>query len=47
MSALFTALLESETKESLAIMVCELRDKVRELEARITVDDPDWYALPE
>ena len=28
MSALYTALVEGETKESLAVMVCELRDQL-------------------
>jgi hypothetical protein len=45
MSALFTALVDSETKESLAKMVCELRDRVRELEKRIIVDDAGWYTI--
>ena len=31
MSALFTALLEGETKESLARMVCELREQLTEM----------------
>jgi len=31
MSALFTALLESESKEKLALMVCELREEVARL----------------
>ena len=34
MTALYTALLEGETKESLADMVCELRREVRRLRER-------------
>ena len=37
MSALFTALMEGETKESLAAMVCELREKAAR--TRITPED--------
>jgi hypothetical protein len=40
MSALWTALMESETKESLVDMVIELRAKVRELETR------EWLPYP-
>lgn len=40
MSALYTALVESETKESLAQMVCELREKAR-------TPDPEFCALAE
>lgn len=38
MTALYTALLEGETKESLADMVCELRLEVRRLRERA----PKW-----
>lgn len=40
MSALFTALLESETKESLANMVCELRAAIR-----LVSEDPAAWVL--
>jgi hypothetical protein len=35
MTALYTALLESETKEKLALMVCELREENARLQATL------------
>lgn len=43
MSALFTALLEGESKESLAAMVCELREALKGLVERGT-DSPEHRA---
>lgn len=39
MSALYTALVEGETKESLASMVCELREELSQLAGMVTLLD--------